>query len=64
MQDNHDMGEAREQDETEGGAAGVPIVRRRLTIGARATLLMGLGMGTIAAAAALSAALSRTVSSP
>lgn len=63
MQDIHDIGEPREPDSADGRAAGEPIQRRRLTIGARATLLMGMSIGAfVAITAVLPAAPSETVS--
>ena len=63
MHENHDIGEPREPDEADG-AAGKPVRRQRLTVGARATLLMGMSMGVIAAVTVLPGAASRSVSSP
>ena len=46
------------------GAAGEVVKRTRFGIGARATILMGLTMGAVAAAAPIGGLLSHTVSSP
>jgi hypothetical protein len=63
MQDDHKTCEPAEPDEGES-PAGEPIRRQRLTIGARATLLLGLSMGAIAAVSVVSPVFSRTVSKP
>jgi len=63
MHEIHDIVEPPETDETDG-AAGQPVRRQRLTVGARATLLMGMSMGVIAAVSVLPGFASRTVSGP
>ncbi|HEY3610731.1 MAG TPA: hypothetical protein VGL06_24750 [Pseudonocardiaceae bacterium] len=49
-------------EQNEPGAAGEVVKRTRFGIGARATILMGLTMGAVAAAAPLSPVFSHTVS--
>ncbi|HEX4725334.1 MAG TPA: hypothetical protein VH333_22675 [Pseudonocardiaceae bacterium] len=52
MQDNDDYDVDRAlDDDTEAGAAGEVGRRRRFNVGSRATILMGLTMGVMAAAA-------------
>ena len=59
-----DTGAPTEPVATEDSAAGEPVRRQRLSISARATLLMGLSMGTIVAVTAVLPAASSSTSKP
>lgn len=63
MRDNH-TGAPTEPVPTEDSAAGVPVKRQRLSISSRASLLMGLSMGTIVAVTAVLPAASASTSKP